>query len=134
MSQLESLFVSGKEIDEGLLVKILSPFLRIDQNSCSIIPNERWLQLNNELKIILFLIARKAMKLRGLPIDNEGATPSEIGEEIGLKGGSVRPKLRSLFEQKIISRTDDARYFVPNYSLVKIKTMVDTWLKENEDE
>jgi len=130
MNQLDTLFVSGKEIDEDLLIKILSPFLKIDQDSCSIIPSERWLKVNNELKIILFLIARKAMKVRGLPIDNEEATPSEIGKEIGLKGGSVRPKLKSLFEQKIINRTDDARYFVPNYSLTKIKTMVDTWVKE----
>ena len=130
MSELESLFVSGKEIDEGLLMKVLSPFLKIDQDSCSIIPNERWLELNNELKIILFLVARKAMKLRDLPIDNEGATPFEIGEEIGLKGGSVRPKLKSLLDQKIINKTGDARYFVPNYSLTKIKTMVDTWTEE----
>ena len=134
MTQLESLFVSGKEVDESLLVKILSPFLKIDQDSCCVVPDKRWLKANNEIKITLFLVARKAMKMRGLLIDNEGATPSEIGEETGLKGGSVRPRLRGLFEQKIINRTDDGRYFVPSYSLIKIKTIVDTWLKENEDE
>jgi len=129
-NQLDELFVNGKEIDQGLVAKILSHFLKIDRDSCTIVPNEKWQELNNELKIILFLIARKAMKLRGLPIDNEGATPFEIGEEIGLKGGSVRPKLKSLLDQKIINKTDDARYFVPNYSLTKIKTMVDTWTEE----
>lgn len=132
MSQLEALFVSGKEIDEGLLLKILSPFLRIDQDSSSILPNEQWLKVSNEAKIILFLVARKAMRVRGLSIDNEGASPSEIEKETGLKGGSIRPRLKSLFEQKIVNRTEDGRYFVPNYSLVRIKTLIDTWLKEDK--
>lgn len=134
MSQLDSLFVSGKEVDESLLAKILSPFLKIDQDSCSIVPDARWLKVSNELKIILFLVARKAMKVRGLPIHNEGATPSEIGDEIGLKGGSVRPILKSLLERKIFNRAGDRRYFVPNYSLAKISSMVNTWIKENENE
>lgn len=134
MSQLDSLFVSGKEVDESLLAKILSPFLKIDQDSCSIVPDAHWLKVSNELKIILFLVARKTMKVRGLPIHNEGATPSEIGDEIGLKGGSVRPILKSLLERKVFNRADDRRYFVPNYSLAKISSMVNTWIKENENE
>lgn len=130
-NQLDELFVSGKEVDQELVAKILAPFLRIDRDSCSIVPNERWLALNNELKIIVFLVARKAMKLRDLLIDNEGALPAEIEKETGLKGGSVRPRLRDLFEQKIIDKTGDARYFVPNYSLTKIKTMIERRLKES---
>lgn len=129
-NQLDDLFVSGQEVDQELIAKILAPFLRIDKDSCTIVPTERWLKLHNELKIILFLVARKAMKLRGLPIDNEGASPAEIEKETGLKGGSIRPILRGLFEDKTINRTEDARYFVPNYSLTKIKTMIETWLKE----
>lgn len=129
-NQLDDLFINGKELDQGLVAKILAPFLRIDRDSCGIIPTERWLKLNNELKIILFLVARKVMKLRDLPIDNEGATPAEIETETGIKGGSIRPKLRGLFEDKTINRTEDARYFVPNYSLTKIKTMIETRLKE----
>ena len=130
-NQLDELFVNGKEVDRELVAKILAPFLRIDKDSCSIVPTERWLKLNNKLKIILFLVARKAMKLRDLPIDNEGATPAEIETETGIKGGSIRPKLKGFFEDKTINRTEDARYFVPNYSLTKIKTMAETWLKES---
>lgn len=130
MTQLDALFVSGDEVDQGLVVGILSPFLRVDRDSCSIVPNERWLKVNNKLKIVLFLIARKAMKLRGLPIDNEGALPSEIEEGTGVKGGSIRPRLKSLLEEKVINRTKDGKYFVPNYSLMRIKAMMDTQVKE----
>lgn len=133
-NQLDELFVSGKEVDQGLVAGILSPFLKIDLDSCSIVPSEYWLELHNELKVILFLVARKAMKVRGLSVDKEGALPSEIEEQTGMKGGSVRPNLKNLFEQRIIKKTDDSRYFVPNYSLVKIKTLVDRWLKERKHE
>jgi len=129
-NQLDELFVSGNEVDQELIVKILSGFLKIDKDSCSIVPDKRWLEVNNELKIILFLVARKAMKVRGLSIDNEGALPSETEEQTGIKGGSVRPRLKNLFEQRIINKTGDSHYFVPNYSLVKVKAMIDTWLKE----
>lgn len=128
--QLDDLFVSGKEVDQELVVKILTPFLRIDKDSCSIVPSERWLELSNELKVLLFLVARKAMKLRGLAIDYEGALPAELEKETGLKGGSIRPRLKDLFERKIINRTEDARYFVPNYSLTKIKIIIEAYLKE----
>jgi len=134
MTQLDALFVSGDEVDEGVVADILSPFLRVDRDSCSIVPNERWLKANNNLKIMLFLVARKAMKLRGLAIDNEGALPSEIENDTGIKGGSVRPRLKSLLDEKVISRTKDGRYFVPNYSLARISSIVNTWLKEKENE
>lgn len=123
--QLDELFVSGKEVDQELVAKVLAPFLKIDRDSCTIIPNERWQELNNDLKIILFLLARKAMTLRGLAIDNEGALPSEIEKETGVKGGSIRPKLKELYEQKTINRMNNGRYIVPSYSLTRIKAMVD---------
>jgi len=131
-NQLDQLFVSGKEVDQELVAKILSPFLKIDRDSCTIVPNEQWQELNNDLKIILFLLARKVMKLRGLTIDNEGAVPSEIENGTGIKGGSVRPRLRSLLDEKVISRTKDGRYFVPNYSLMRIKARVNTQLEEDK--
>src|SRR3989304_7860688 len=100
MNGLDSLFVSGKEGDESLLVSILSPFLNIHQESGAIIPDERWVKTTNEYKVILFLVARKAIKLRGLPIDNEGVFPAEIEKETGIKGSSIRPVLKSLFRSE----------------------------------
>lgn len=128
MDPLEDLVVSGKELNRELVGKILKSFLKIDRDSCSIIPGERWIKLNNESKIMLFFLARKAMKALDLAIENEGATPAEIETELGIKGGSVRPVVRKLLEQRIIARTGEGRYFVPNYSIEKIKALADTWL------
>ncbi len=134
MEKLDSLFVSGKELDEELLVNILSPFLKIDQDSGSMVPNERWLKINNEMKIILYLVSRKARMVHKLKIDNEGANPLEIEKDTGIKGGSLRPKLKTLLEQKIVDKADNSRYYVPNYSLIRVKSIIDAWTKENENE
>ncbi len=134
MGELDSLFVSGKELDESLLVKILTPFLKIDQDSGSIVPNERWLRVSNEFRIILYLVSRKARVVRNLAIDNEGATPLEIENATGVKGGSLRPRLKSLLTQKIVDKEDNSRYFVPNYSLIRVKNMIDTYMKEHSNE
>ena len=129
-SQLDELFVSGNEVDQELVAVILSPFIKIDKDSCTIVPDDQWLRLSNELKIILFLVARKAMKLRGLPIDDEGVSPAEIEKETGVKGGSIRPRLKELFEHRIITKTNERKYLLPSYSLAKVKNMVDELTKE----
>lgn len=127
---LETLVVSGKELNRDLVAKVLAPFLKIDGDTCSIIPSERWVKLNNESKIMLFLLARKAMKALDLAIENEGATPTEIETELGIKGGSVRPAVRKLLDQRIIARTSEGRYFMPNYSIEKTRVLANTWIKE----
>ena len=39
-SELEELLVDGTQIDEGLLKEVLSPYIRIDKNTCEIRPNK----------------------------------------------------------------------------------------------
>ena len=130
-NQLETLVVRGRELNRGLVAKVLALFLKIDGDTCSIIPGERWEKLNNESKIIMFFLARKAMKALDLAIENEGATPTEIETELGIKGGSVRPVVRKLLDQRIVARTSEGRYFVPNYSIEKIRVLADMWMKED---
>ncbi len=122
---IDSLFVSGEELDQELLTQILAPFLKISKETGAIIPNERWLKLNSELKIILLLLARKATKLRNPSMDGEGLTPNEITLQTGMKGNSVRPTLKSLLEDRLVNKGEGATYSVPNYALVKIKAMLE---------
>jgi len=133
MSDLDQLFVSGDQVDQSILAGILSPFLRIDKDSLSVVPTEKWTLIGNELRIILFLAARKAMKVRGLGIEKEGATPAEIEKEIGIKGGTLRPALKKLYDEKTISKSADSRYVLPSYSLNKVKATVEAWLKEQKN-
>lgn len=132
MDPLEELIVSGKELNRELVAGVLKPFLRIDGATCTIIPDVRWQKLSNEAKVLLFLLARKAMVACDLPLDHEGATPAEIEKETDVKGGSIRPILKKLYEQKTLSKSSDGRYFVPNYSLERVKNLSERWLKEVE--
>lgn len=131
MNELEELLISGKEMDQQLVASILKPFLRIDKDSAGIIPQEPWQKLTNEARVLLFLIARRAMKALELPIEDETAGPIDIEKEIGIKGGSLRPILKRLSGQRILSKSH-GRYFVPNYSIQRIKEMSAEWLKEGE--
>ena len=130
MDTLEELVVSGKELNRELVASVLKPFLRIDGATCTIIPDARWQTLSNEAKVLQFLLARKAMVALDLPLEHEGATPAEIEQETDVKGGSIRPALKKFFDQKTLTKSNDGRYFVPNYSIERLKSLSKRWLEE----
>ena len=107
--ELESLLVSGKEIDKKLVAEILSPYLRIDKETCDIRPLSSWNDLKANIKILLYLIARKAMVALGLPLPEERASATEIMQKTGMKKGTVNPALRNLFEDRLIEQSEDKK-------------------------
>ncbi len=122
--ELEKLLVSGKEIDEKMVAEILEPFLKIDKETCDIRPLSSWNDLKANIKILLYLIARKAMVALGLPLPEEKASATEIMQKTGLKKGTVNPALRNLFEDRVIEQSDDRKYYIPNHALEKVKAMI----------
>jgi len=122
--ELESLLVSGKEIDKKLVAEILEPYLRIDKETCDIRPLSPWSDLKANIKILLYLIARKAMVALGLPLSEEKASATEIMQKTGLKKGTVNPALRNLFEDRVIEQSKDRKYYIPNHALEKVKAMI----------
>jgi len=120
MPALEELLVSGKAINRELVAEVLSPFIKIDRDTCEIIPTAAWRKLSNEAKTLLYLTARKAMVALEVPVGPESATPQEIERGTGVIGNSLRPLLKRLSEQRILAKAD-GRYFVPNYALQDVK-------------
>ena len=122
---LESLLVSGKEEDTKLIREILSPFLRIDKETCDIRPLSSWSGLKVKTRILLYLIARKAMVALGLPLAEEGASATEIMQKTGMRKGTVNPALRSLLEDdRLLEQSEDRKYYIPNYSIEMVKNMM----------
>jgi len=122
--ELESLLVSGKEVDKKLVSEILEPYLRIDKETCEIRPLSSWSDLKANIKIILYLIARKAMVALGLSLSEERASATEIMQKTGMKKGTVNPALRNLFEDRVIEQSEDRKYYIPNHALEKVKAMI----------
>lgn len=123
-NELEDLVISGKELNKKLVAEVLSPYLRLDKDVCGIRPLGSWNELNANEKILLYLIARKAMRAVGFALGEEGATANEVIHETGLKKGTVYPALRNLLNDRMVDQSKDKRYSVPNYAIERIKDML----------
>lgn len=122
--ELESLLVSGKEIDKKLVIEILSPYLKIDKETCDIRPLSAWGDVKAYVKIMLYLVARKAMVALDLNLPEESASATEIMQNTGLKKGTVNPALRGFFEDRVVEQTKERRYYIPNHALERVKAMI----------
>ena len=123
LADLEDLVVTGAELDKKLVAETLMPYLQLDKDSCDIRPTKEWEQLSQEQKILAYLLARKAMAALGFKL-TEAAKASEVVQATGLKSGTVHPALRNLFDNRIISQSQDRRYSVPSYAITQIKSML----------
>lgn len=124
MDELEQLVVHGKETDKKLVAEILSPYLRLDKDACNIRPLQRWRELSADIRILLYLLARKAMVALQFGLEAEGAKASEVVHDTGVKRGTVHPALRRLLGNRILEQTDDRRYFIPNHAIETVKSML----------
>jgi len=121
---LEALVVTEKKLNRELVAEILSPYVRLDKDACSIRPLEAWLGLGIELKILVYLLARKAMVTLGFSLEAEGAIVSEVAGDTSLEQDTVKPVLRRMYAEGILDRAQGRRYFVPNDAIERIKGMI----------
>jgi len=124
MDELEGLVVHGKEMDQKLVAEILSPYLQLDKDACNIRPLKGWRELKADLKILLYLLARKAMVALDFGLEVEGAKASEVARDTGVKQGTANPALRWMFSDRILEQTSDRRYFIPNHAIQTVKSML----------
>ena len=122
-NELDDLFVDGKEIDKKLVGEILSPYIKIDKNTCEIRPLTPWNDAKAYIKILIYLLARKAMVAWELNIE-EAASNTEIISNTGLKKGTVHPAVRQLYDVNTLEQTKGKKYYVPNHAVEKVKSMI----------
>ncbi len=126
MVALEELVVDSREIDRELVATFLFPYLRIDRATAGVIPMPAWALVPNEARVLLFLVARKAMRALGIS-ELDGAPPLEIERATGIPGGSVRPALKRLLKARLVQRDIAAGYIVPNHAMVRARSYVRQW-------
>lgn len=115
----EDLLIDEEEVSETLLTETLIDYIRIGDESGSIVPQDAYEDLTNREKVVVVLLAQHA--LEGLDMaDEQWLTPSEIAERSGIKKGSVYPAVRELDEAGIVD-TDDGSYRIPTHSLETAK-------------
>ena len=126
MAELRDLLVDRAELDQQLLAEVLAPFVGIDGQRAEVVPGEGWTRLAPDAKILVFLLARKAMvALPEVDVSVEGAAPKEIERDAGIKGGTLRPKLVRLRKEGLLAQDDDGRYFVPTHAVHRAKSLIE---------
>lgn len=121
MVALDDLLVDGRELDRELVGALLRPYLRIDRASGEVIPLPAWDAVPTEARVLLYLLARRAMRALDLPIDRDAASPVEIERATGIPGGSVRPALKRLLKARAVAKLDGMGYIVPNYAMSRVR-------------
>lgn len=126
-TSLEDLVVDGRQVDRDLVASLLAPYLRIDGATCAILPQVGWSVAPNEARVLLYLVARKAMCALDLPLAAEPASPLEIERATGIPGGSVRPALKRLLKARLIVRDLALGYLVPNQAMLRARAYIRQW-------
>jgi len=124
MTELEDLVVSGEELDKKLAAEILVTYVRLDKDKRGIRPTEGWIGLSEEQKILVYLLARKAMLALNFDLTAEGATAGEVVQDTGVKKGTAHPALRKLLGNRFLEQSEKGRYSVPNYAIPQIKSIL----------
>ena len=117
---LEALVVSEKKLDRKMLAHILSSYVRLDKDTSNISPLEAWLGLGSDLKILVYLLARKAMVLLHFDLEAERTTAGEIARDTNIKPEAVNPLLRKMYAEGIVDRSKGRRYFVPDDAIERV--------------
>lgn len=124
---LDDLLVDEEKLNEELLTELLSDYIRIGNDSGSLVPQPAFEELNSKQKTTVVLLAQRARFELDMA-DSEELTPTEIADESGLKKGTIYPAVRDL-EAADIAVSDDGDYQIPPYNLTRAKQYV-----QGEDE
>jgi DNA-binding MarR family transcriptional regulator len=117
---LDDLLVKKQDLDRKLLAEVLTPYIKLDQDSGTVIPTPAFARLTNSAKILVFLLGRKAAKSLNLLAETEERTPKEIATLTGINYNSVKPMLSSLHKARKVQKAGDS-YSVPDHAILTIR-------------
>lgn len=122
-TSLSDLLVDEQELNEEMLARTLSDFIRIGQDSGGLYPRAAFAEVNSHRKTAVILLAQHAKEALGLA-DTEWMSPSEIAEAAGMKKGTVYPAVRKL-EEKGLAENDDGNYRIPAPNLSDVQRFIE---------
>ncbi|MEW6276077.1 MAG: hypothetical protein AB1556_13340 [Bacillota bacterium] len=124
MPKLEDLLFDPNQVDKEVLAEILLPYIGIEKDSGKITFKDEWGKLSNKHKVLVYLLARKALVVMQIVKQEEEAQgPAEIEARTGIKGGSLRPSLMGLRREGLVDQCSEG-YFVPAFKLQAIHSQL----------
>lgn len=114
--EFKELFVTENEIiDKKLLGSTLTNFIKLTPTG-ELILETNFYNLSNTQKIIIYLLARKVLKIKKI-IEQEEIGPTDLANSIGLAIGSVKSVF--FFTKDNIFKSLNGKYMIPNYAITK---------------
>ena len=110
---LAALVVDAHEVDRAALASALGGWARIDtrENLIRFVPGARE-KATIKQRILVALLGQMAIRLLN-DKHEEGLKPIQLEQWTGAKGSSLRPQLKALADDGVVSKSHDGRYVVP---------------------
>jgi hypothetical protein len=116
---LDEIFVeSNEEFSRKLVAEILKPFLTIDPKG-NVEFSEEYEKVTNMKKALIYLVAKKAMKLKGIS-DSEFAVLKEVEEKSLISQSDTKNALCTHYKKFVENKRGEG-YTIPDYKLKKVK-------------
>ena len=119
-NSLNDLFVNKSDvINLNLLVKTLKPYVQLS-NEGEVFPLPDFEKLTQIKKILIILLAKKAIGLKLGVNYREFTKPKELHQKTGIPQGTINPTLRYLLNKRLVVSNKSGEYFIPNYAFMNV--------------
>jgi len=122
LDPLDRLFVKGDEVNRELLGNLLLNYVRLDEKG-NIFPLTPFFSQTNKNKVIILLLAKKALSLK--TGTSEFTSPSELSKHGVISGGSVRPTLGILVDEKLVEE-EDSQYRIFSHAIPRCAELIES--------
>lgn len=102
---------SSLQDQREVLADTIFPFARIDIDSLEVRFTQEGELLTVREKLLVYMLTRKALVM-GNKLDEEAIAPIELEKATNISGGTIRPVLRKLVDEKLIR--EENGYLIPN--------------------
>lgn len=130
MEGIERGLVDIDALSKELMKSVLGPYVQFDPKRQEFVFTEEWNELNNNLKLLTYLIGRKGVSASGHLSDEEAVSSKTIIEQTHLPSGSVNYAVKMLFDGKTIAKTESGECYVPSAKLHIVAGMIRDAQKE----
>ena len=124
MEEVEGGLINIDALSKELMKSVLGPYVQFDPDRQEFVFTEEWNRLNNNLKLLTYLIGRKGVSASGHLTDEEAVLPKTVIEQTHLPSGSVAYTIKILFDGKIIAKTGSGKCYVPSAKLRIVAGMI----------